>query len=184
MPFSRFLLFYPRQKSFLKIQAEAEDLDRRQMALIAKETQQVQQEVMGAKSQIETVVQEFEKQLRIAGHDQLNSLIRESESAIASIERAQAPADGFPISEADQTSYTPQYGEQVQLMGLGGKLATVIESPGDDETILVQYGKVKVRVKKSSIRPVLSTAKNAVTNLATHQRRQVCTKKYTKKFIF
>ena len=48
------------------------------MALMAKETQQVQQEAMGAKSQIETAVQEFEKQLKITGRDQFNSLIRES----------------------------------------------------------------------------------------------------------
>ena len=61
---------------------------------------------------------------------------------MASIVKAQALADGFPIIEADQTSYTPQHGEQVELMGLGGNLATVMEPCGDDEIILVHYGKL------------------------------------------
>ncbi|XP_061349402.1 uncharacterized protein LOC133294690 isoform X2 [Gastrolobium bilobum] len=157
---------------YFEIQAEAEDLDRREMELMAKETQQVQQELVDAKSQMETVIQKFEKQLRISGRDQLNSLIRESESAIASIVKAQTPADCFPISEADHTSYTPQFGEQVRVKGLGGKLATVVELPGDDETILVQYGKVKVRVKKNSIIAIPAGAKNVVTSSSKYQGRQ------------
>ncbi|KAK7362856.1 hypothetical protein VNO77_04980 [Canavalia gladiata] len=157
---------------YYEIQGEAEDLDRREMELMAKETQQVQQELVDAKFQMETVMQKFEKQLKTSGRDQLNSLIRESESAIASIVKAHTPADSLPINEADQTLYTPQIGEQVHVKGLGGKLATVVESPGDDETIMVQYGKVKVRVKKSSIRAIPSGAKNSVITSSTHQRRQ------------
>ena len=155
----------------MKIQGEAEDLGRREMELMAKETQQVQQELMDARSQMETMIQKFEKQLRISGRNQLNSLIRESESAIASIVKAHTPRDSFPVSEAD---HTPQFGEQVRVKGLGGKLATVVESPGDDETIMVQYGKVKVRVKKSSIRPIPSSGKNVVSSSSTRQGRQVC----------
>lgn len=162
------------KKLLVKIQKEAEDLDRREKALIAKETKQVQQELTNAKSQMETVVQEFEKELRIAGRDKLNSLIRESESAIASIVKAHAPSDNFPVNEADQNSYTPQFGEQVYVEGLGGKSATVVEPPGDDETILVQYGKVKVRVKKSSIRAIPSSIKSSTTSSITRQGRQVC----------
>ncbi|KAJ1417640.1 Smr domain [Sesbania bispinosa] len=157
---------------YCEIQGEAEDLDRREMELMAKESQQVQQELEDAKSQIETVIQKFEKQLKISGRDKLNSLIRESESAIASIVKAHTPADSFPISEADHASFTPQIGEQVHVKGLGGKLATVVESPGDDETILVQYGKVKVRVKKSRIRAIPSSARNVVSSSSTHQGRQ------------
>ncbi|KAK7252163.1 hypothetical protein RIF29_35923 [Crotalaria pallida] len=156
-----------------EIQGEAEDLDRRETELMAKETQQVQQELVDAKSQIETVIEKFEKQLRISGRDQLNSLIRESESAIASIVKAHTPADSFSINEADHASYTPQFGEQVLVKGLGGKLATVVESPGDDETILVQYGKVKARVKKSSIRAIPSSAKNAVPSSSTRRQKQI-----------
>ncbi|KAG4401060.1 hypothetical protein GLYMA_07G195700v4 [Glycine max] len=156
-----------------EIQGEAEDLDQREMELMAKETQQVQHELEHAKSQIETVIQKFEKQLRISGRDQLNYLIRESESAIASIVKAHTPADSFPINEADRALYTPQIGEQVHVKGLGGKLATVVESPGDDGTIMVQYGKVKVRVKKSNIIAIPSSRKNAVTSSSsTHQGRQ------------
>lgn len=145
---------------------------------MAKETQQVEQELEDAKSQMETVIRKFEKQLKISGRDQLNSLIKESESAIASIVEAHTPADSFPISEADHaSSYTPQLGEQVRVKGLGGKLATVVESSGDDETILVQYGKVRVRVKKNSIRAIQPSAKSPVTRSSTHQGRQVCIKK-------
>ncbi|KAK7400562.1 hypothetical protein VNO78_11772 [Psophocarpus tetragonolobus] len=155
-----------------EIQGEAKDLDRRETELMAKETQQIQQELEDAKSQIETVIQKFEKQLRISGRDQLNSLIRESESAIASIVKAHSPADSFPINKADGASYTPLIGDQVHVKGLGGKVATVVESPGDDEMIMVQYGKVKVRVKKSNIAAIPSSAKSAATSSSSHQGRQ------------
>lgn len=172
---SHTLYFLPLlQNLFVKIQEEAEDLDRREMALMAKETQQVQQELMDAKSQMETVVQKFEKQLKTAGRDQLNSLIRESEAAIASIVKVHAPSGNFTVKKADQTSYTPQFGEQVHVEELGGKLATVAEPPGDNETILVQYGKVKVRAKKSSIRAIHSSVKNAITSSVAQQGRKVC----------
>lgn len=153
-----------------QIHGEAEDLDRREKELILKETQQVQQELVDAKSQMESLIQKFEKQLRNSGRDKLNSLIKETESAIASIVKAHTLADHF--NEADQTSYTPQIGEQVRVKGLGGKLATVVESLGDDETILVQYGKVKVRVKRSNIVAIPSNAKNVVTSSSIHQGRQ------------
>lgn len=175
------LLLFLLSHSFLniaKIQGEAEDLDRREMELMAKETQQVQQELEDAKSQMETTIQKFEKELRVSGRDKLNSLIRESESVIASIVKSHTPPDSFPVSEADHGSYAPQFGDQVRVKGLGGKLATVVELPGDDEAILVQYGKVKVRVKKSSIIAIPSSAKNAVTSSSTNQGRQVCIKRF------
>ncbi|KAK7369012.1 hypothetical protein VNO80_11046 [Phaseolus coccineus] len=153
-----------------EIHGEAEDLDRREKELIAKETQQVQQELVDAKSQMESLIQKFEKQLRNSGRDKLNSLIKETESAIASIVKAHTLADHF--NEAGQTSYTPQIGEQVHVKGLGGKLATVVESLGDDETILVQYGKVKVRVKRSNIVAIPSNAKNVVTSSSIQQGKQ------------
>ncbi|KAL2344029.1 hypothetical protein Fmac_005314 [Flemingia macrophylla] len=155
---------------YYEIQGEAVDLDRREMELMEKETQQVQQELVDAKCQIEAVIQKFEKQLNISSRDQLNSLIRESESAIASIIKAHTPAD--QLNDDDDASYTPQIGEQVHVKGLGGKLATVVESPGDDETILVQYGKVKVRVKRSNIVAIPSTVKNVVTSTSAHLGRQ------------
>uniref|UniRef100_K7M0D6 DNA mismatch repair proteins mutS family domain-containing protein n=1 Tax=Glycine max TaxID=3847 RepID=K7M0D6_SOYBN len=55
-----------------EIQGEAEDLDQREMELMAKETQQVQHELEHAKSQMETVIQKFEKRLRISG---INSIL-------------------------------------------------------------------------------------------------------------
>lgn len=158
---------------YSEIQREAEDLDRRETILMAKEAQRVQQELEDAKSQMEIVIQKFEKQLKDLGRNQLNSIIKESETAIASIVKAHTPAVGSPISGADRiTSYTPQFGEQVRVKGLGGKLATVVELPGDDETILVQYGKVKVRVKKNRIRAIPPSAKNPATSSPTHQGKQ------------
>ena len=156
----------------MKIQEEAEDLEKRERALMAKETQQAQQELLEAKSQMETIIQKFEKQLKTASRDQLNLLIRESESAITSIVKAHTPVN-FPGNEVDQTPYTPQFGEQVQVEGLGGKLATVVEQIGDDETVLVHYGKVKVRVKKSRIKAIHSNGKNSTSGTFSYQGIQV-----------
>lgn len=67
---SFFGFFY--SSNIAKIQGEAEDLDQREMELMAKETQQVQHELEHAKSQMETVIQKFEKRLRISG---INSIL-------------------------------------------------------------------------------------------------------------
>eukprot|EP00257_Ricinus_communis_P016456 XP_015574629.1 uncharacterized protein LOC8279489 [Ricinus communis] len=156
---------------YYEIQDEAGNLDSRIMALMAKETQQVQQELKATKSQIETVVHNFENLLRKASPLQFNSLIRKSESAIASIVEAHYPADNLPASE-DVSSYTPQLGEQVHLKGFGNKVATVVEAPGKDETILVQYGKIRVRVKKSDIRAIQGKKRTEATKLVPRLKRQ------------
>ncbi|KAJ0081648.1 hypothetical protein Patl1_10772 [Pistacia atlantica] len=156
-----------------EIQDEAKDIDRREAVLRAKEIQQVQQELNAAKSKIETVVQEFENQLKTASVDQFNSLIKNSESAIASIVEAHRPADDVFVSEKTTISFTPKFGEQVHVNGLGDKLATVVEAPGDDETILVQYGKIRVRVKKDNIKPIPSNKRNAATTSTPHLKKQV-----------
>ncbi|XP_061977811.1 uncharacterized protein LOC133698773 isoform X2 [Populus nigra] len=156
-----------------EIQAEAEDLDGRVKALMAKETQLVQLELKAANSQIETVVQNVETQLRKARPDQFNSLIKKSESAIASIVEAHCSSDSLPASETDTSSYTPQLGEQVLVKRLGNKLATVVEAPRDDETVLVQYGKIRVRMKKSDIRAIKSDKKSKSTILVPSLKRQV-----------
>ena len=141
-----------------------------------KETQQVQQELKTAKSQLDVVIQEFENGLRIASADQFNSLIKKSESEIASVVEAHCPRDAYSVNDTDSKSYTPQIGEQVQVTGLGHKLATVVEAPEDDETVLVQHGQIKVRVKKSNIRSIASSKRNTETRYAPRLKRQVCTK--------
>ncbi|KAJ6402073.1 hypothetical protein OIU84_014196 [Salix udensis] len=156
-----------------EIQAEAEDLDGRVKALMAKETQLVQLELKAANSQIETLVQNFENQLRKASPDQFNSLIKKSESAIASIVEAYCSSDSLPASETDTSSYTPKLGEQVLVKRLGNKLATVVEAPRDDESVLVQYGKIRVRMKKSDIRAIKSEKKSKATILVPSLKRQV-----------
>ncbi|KAH0985665.1 hypothetical protein GBA52_012842 [Prunus armeniaca] len=157
---------------YREIQDEAEDLDKRKSALMAKETLQVQKEVKTAKSQMESVLNEFDNQLKTAGADQLNLLIRKSEAAIASVIKAHCPDDDLLVSETSTASYTPQPGEQVHLKRLGDKLATVVETPGDDGTVLVQYGKIKVRLKKNDIRAVPSIEKNPMTNSAPRLKQQ------------
>ncbi|XP_065877707.1 uncharacterized protein [Euphorbia lathyris] len=147
-----------------EIQNEAEDLDKRVEGLMAKETQQVQQELEATKSQIDLVVQNFENQLKKVSPDQFNSLIRKSESAIASIVEAQRPADILPADEANVNLYTPQSGEKVLVKALGNKVATVVEAPGNEETILVQYGKIRVRVKKSDVRAIEGNKKSSAVN--------------------
>ncbi|XP_065615651.1 uncharacterized protein LOC111989695 isoform X2 [Quercus suber] len=154
-----------------EIQNEAEDLGGRETALRAKETQQVQQELKTAKSQLDVVIQEFENGLRIASADQFNSLIKKSESEIASIVEAHCPRDAYSVNDTDTKSYTPQIGEQVQVTGLGRKLATVVEAPEDDETVLVQHGQIKVRVKKSNIRSIASSERNTETRYAPRLKR-------------
>lgn len=159
-----------------EIEDEADDLGRRETALKAKETQRVQQEVKASKYQIEAVVQEFEDHLRIASADQYNSLIKKSESAIASIVEAQKPTDNNIINRPDSGSYSPQFGEQVHVKGLGDKLATVVEASSDDETILVQYGKIRVRVKKIDVRAIpsrkVTSATRSVRPLNTQGRQR------------
>lgn len=137
---------------FLEIDDEAKDLDKREIALREKENQNVEQELIAAKAEIDNVIQEFENQLKKAAYNEFTSLIRKSESSISSIVKAHSPGDGFSLNETDTSNYELRAGEKVQVKGLGGKLATVVEVTGDDDTVLLQYGKVRVRVKKSNIK--------------------------------
>ncbi|CAN1175474.1 Endonuclease MutS2 [Linum perenne] len=134
-----------------ELRDEAKELDKRVAALMAKETQQAQQEVNAVKSEIQSVMQDFDNLLKITIPVQYNTLITKSEARIASIAEAHIPDSG---SETNRRSYTPQLGEKVQVNSLGDKIATVVEAPGDDDDdiVLVQYGKIKVRVKKTEIR--------------------------------
>ncbi|EOY28270.1 DNA mismatch repair protein MutS isoform 1 [Theobroma cacao] len=144
-----------------EVRGEADNLEEREIALRAKETEKVQQELNAAKSQIDTVVLEFENLLQTANSDEFNLLIRKSESAINSIVKAHRPGDSFSFTETDTSSYQPQSGEQVHVKGLGNKLATVVEASEDDNTLLVQYGKIRVRVEKSNVRPISNGKKMA-----------------------
>lgn len=156
----------------MKVRGEADNLEEREIALRAKETEKVQQELNAAKSQIDTVVLEFENLLQTANSDEFNLLIRKSESAINSIVKAHRPGDSFSFTETDTSSYQPQSGEQVHVKGLGNKLATVVEASEDDNTLLVQYGKIRVRVEKSNVRPISNGKKMARRSM----KKRVCNK--------
>ncbi|XP_031396323.1 uncharacterized protein LOC116207500 isoform X2 [Punica granatum] len=156
-----------------EIQSEAEGIGTREKALMGKETRIVQQELKDVEKQINSVVVDFERQLSEVRYDEINSLIRKSESAIASILEAHQPTDSLYDNKPDYVSYTPKYGEQVLVKGLGNKLAKVVEAPGDDGTVLVQFGKVRVRVNNSDVRAIAGSRKShATANSLQHLRRQ------------
>lgn len=157
----------------MKILHEAEDIDNRQNALMAKETHRAQEERKATEMEIQAVVKEFENNLEDARPDQLNSLVRKCESSIASILEAHQPGElDFP-DRSDDASYVPQYGDQVRVKGLGNKLVTFVEETGDDDTVLVQFGKVRVRVNKNDIRAVASRRNRASISIP-QLRRKVC----------
>lgn len=133
-----------------EIHDEAVDLDVREAALKRKETKQMQQELKVAKAEIDIVVQEFEKQLKNTDPKDFNMLLKKSESTIASIVQAHQPPVDVSFDK-NASSYVPQIGEQIVIKGLGNKLATVVEAPSDDNTVLVQYGKIRVRADVSSV---------------------------------
>ncbi|XP_077241754.1 DNA mismatch repair protein MutS, type 2 [Tasmannia lanceolata] len=158
-------------KLYHEILSESEDLDKREAALKAKESQRIQQELKAAKSQMDSTVKNFENQLNSASSDQFNSLIRESEAAIASI--VEAHCSEFSVRESgSSSSYTPKIGDQVQVKGFGSKLAAVVEVSGDDNTALVQYGKMNLRVKKNDMKAVMSSKGNAMPSSVPHLKEQ------------
>ncbi|MQL84183.1 hypothetical protein Taro_016665 [Colocasia esculenta] len=145
------------KKVYHEIHSEAKDLDKREAALKAKEAQEVHQEVKLVKSQIDVIIKNFEEQLQSASPDQFNILMRQSEAAIASIVEAYRLTQASRQEDsAHQSSYTPQVGDQVHVRKLGNKVATVMEAPGDDGSVLVQSGNISVRVKRNDIKLIRS----------------------------
>ncbi|KAI3718911.1 hypothetical protein L6452_19796 [Arctium lappa] len=155
-----------------EIRDEADDLVRREEALKAKETQNIQREVVTVKSQLQTIVDDFEAQVRTASIDQLNALLKESESAISSIIEAHSYTEESSVTETEKSFLTLKLGEQVLVSGLGNKLATIVEAPGADGTALVQYGKIRVRVNLSSIRAVPSSDTTPTENSQSNIKKQ------------
>ncbi|KAI3994823.1 hypothetical protein MKX01_037374 [Papaver californicum] len=150
-------------KIYHEIQEEARDLVRREATLKANEIKKAQHELKAAMSQIEAVVRDFDNQLSAGEPDEFNFMIRKAEAAIASVTEANRPTGDYSIIEIEDTSYVPQVGEQVHVKGLGNKLATIVEAPGHDGIALVQYGKIRVRVKKSNMRALPSNKSDTAT---------------------
>ncbi|GJZ15654.1 DNA mismatch repair protein MutS [Tanacetum coccineum] len=155
-----------------EIREEADDLATREAALKAKETQKIQKEVITAKSQLEAIVAEFEAKIATASIDQLNALLKESESAIASIVEAHSYTEESSVTKADRSSLRVKLGDQVLVSGLGNKLATIVEVPGTDGMALVQYGKVRVRVNISDMRVVQSSDMTVPSNSQPQIKKQ------------
>ncbi|KAL6844341.1 hypothetical protein ACP4OV_026014 [Aristida adscensionis] len=138
-----------------EILVEADDLESRVAALRAKETQKVQQELKFVKSQMDMIIKNFEVQLKNSKLEQYNSLMRKAEAATASVAAAHQPTDLTFNDEEDQSSFVPQIGDKVYIQGLGGEtMATVVETLGEDGSFMVQYGKIKVRVKGNKMKLV------------------------------
>ncbi|KAL5985218.1 hypothetical protein ACLOJK_036456 [Asimina triloba] len=147
------MIFTVRTVYEILIVQEAEDLDRREAAIKVKELRKIQRELKAAKSQIDTIVKNFESQLNPMNSDRLNALLKESEAAIASIVELHHPRRDSSIQQlSNGTAYVPQVGDEVHIKGFGNKLGTVVEASGDDATALVQFGKMKLQVKKKDIK--------------------------------
>ncbi|KAJ0963833.1 hypothetical protein J5N97_028955 [Dioscorea zingiberensis] len=143
------------KKLHFEISSEAEDLDTREAALKAKETRSIQQELKSVNSQMDAIIKKFENQLQNARPDQFNSIMRESEAAIASIVGSHRASGCMLPEETDNhSSYVPQVGDKVYVRGLGDKLSTVIETTAADGTAMIQHGKVRIRAKRNDMRPV------------------------------
>jgi len=138
----------------LKIHLEADDLESRVAALRTRETQKVQQELKVVKSQMDTIIKNFEVQLKNSKLEQYNSLMRKAEAATASVVAAHQPNEITFNDDENQSLFVPQIGDKVYIQGLGGTMATVIETLGEDGSCIVQYGKIKVQVKRSKMKLV------------------------------
>lgn len=119
-----------------------------------KERQQIQQELKAVKMKIDSIVQPFENQLKTADANEFNSFLKKAELAIGSLVEAHQPRKDILFNQTGSSFYIPQPGEQVQVDVLGNKLVTVVEAPGEDEMVLVQYGKVRVRVNIRNVKPL------------------------------
>ncbi|KAK4761169.1 hypothetical protein SAY87_006062 [Trapa incisa] len=157
---------------YIEIQREAEDIGCREKALMRKETHNVQQELKSAERQIYSVVANFERQLTKIVPEDVNSVIKKGELAIASIFEAHQPADSLYGNKPDDAPYAPRSGEQVLVKGLGNKLAIVVEAPGDDGTVLIQLGKVRVRVSSRDVRDIGGSKKNLAAATSLQRRRR------------
>ncbi|CAN6851301.1 hypothetical protein Bca4012_049369 [Brassica carinata] len=162
---------------YRELEHESRDLEKREKALFKKETQKVQEDLSSAKSKMQKLVDEFESQLETVTADEYNSLILKTEEAVADIIEDYCPKNLLLTEEEGYTSdYSPQAGEKVMVTGLGGKLGTVVEEPGDDETILVQQGKMRVRVNRKDIAPLPRTKTTETPNRSLRSKRQVSMK--------
>ncbi|CAH8307358.1 unnamed protein product [Eruca vesicaria subsp. sativa] len=159
---------------YRELEDESHDLEKREKALFKKETQKVQEDLISAKTKIQKLVSEFESQLETVTADQYNSLILKTEEAVADIIEAYCPNDLVVKEEGYNSYYSPQAGEKVILTGFGGKLGTVVEEPRDnDETVLVQQGKMRVRINRKDIKPL---PRNKTSERPNRSKRQVSMK--------
>ncbi|XP_011625477.1 uncharacterized protein LOC18423139 [Amborella trichopoda] len=166
------------KKLYHEILQEAEDLDKREASLKSMEVKKVQNEIKMAALEMDGIIMEVEKKLSNSSLDRFNSLHRESEAAIASVVEKHCARDKSLLeTEPDHSnSYIPQIGDHVRIKGLGEKLAVVVEAPLDDGSMLIQYGKMRMRVKRDDIKVISGSKQNAKAASASGLRSQVIRK--------
>ncbi|KAG9441034.1 hypothetical protein H6P81_016888 [Aristolochia fimbriata] len=162
------------KKIYAEILSESEDLDRREAALKAKEVQQVLHELKVAKMKMQGIVNDFKIQLSNSSPDQYTSLLRKAEAAISSIVSTHHASSDLGIGKSSSNrAYIPKVGDQVFVKGFGNKLAIVVEISGDDSSAVVQFGKMKVNVKKDVLRPVTKVEKSSTAGSLSRLKGQV-----------
>ncbi|CAN6476404.1 unnamed protein product [Victoria cruziana] len=157
---------------YQEISAEAKDLDWRGAALETLVSQQVEDEIKTAKTQLSNIMVVFEGKIRTSTSDLVNALIRKAETVISSIVVAhECSLEVASFSKSDGDDYIPKVGDRVHVRGLGDKLGTVVEAPGGDSTILVQYRNMRLRVGKNDLK-LLSTS-NSICAVDTFTRSPI-----------
>ncbi|KAL8138139.1 hypothetical protein V2J09_004140 [Rumex salicifolius] len=138
-----------------EIHIEAEDLGLREKALLENARLTIQEELETAKSQLETATKDFENQLQTANVKHFSSLVKKADLRINSIVSNHNHDVHFTVEKGNDSSYIPLPGELVHVKNLGDRLATILEVSEDDGSVLVQSGKIRIRVDRSSIRSAI-----------------------------
>ncbi|KMZ63074.1 MutS2 family protein [Zostera marina] len=168
-----------------EINSEVVDLATRETILKSNETKKVNDEVKSVKSQMDVVVKNFENQLKVADLTEFSKLTRQTESSIASIvEPYRVKDDGMLIIEEESSrmsaNYAPNAGDQVVVKKLGDMSASVVEGLGDDGKIQIQYGKFRIRVKKSEVRLIKRSLKNDSKKMVSRNKRNVQSRNFNR----
>lgn len=154
---------------------EAEDLDKREAALKAMVEEAVEKELIEVKDRMDEVIANFEKQMHGENTDFSALNMKEAQAAIAFIVEEYCPnaTEALHVQANSPNFSVPEIGDQVLIKRLGSKLATVAEIPSkEDGHLLVQLGKIKLRVKMNEIEKIVSNRRAGSTGLISSRERK------------
>jgi len=135
----------------------------------------VEKELTEVKDRMDEVIGNFEKQLHGENTDFSAVNMKEVQAAIASIVEEYCPnaTEALHVQSNSTNFSVPEIGDQVVIKRLGNKLATVAEAPSkEDGCLLVQLGKIKLRVKMSEIEKIVSGRQSGSTDLISGRERK------------